>query len=420
MYDAIVIGAGPAGNIAALELARRGYSVAVIDWRTNIGDKLCTGIIGRECAELMPPTLEHIHGEARAATIVSPLGRRYRIARGETQAYIVHRPAYINSVAERAMQAGAEYILNSRVTGIRITDKRAKITARTNDGSVCGSTSSPRTKNNAGSGHAHIAYNCRIVILASGFGSPLLRMAGIDGGKSEEYLVGCQVEAIAPDLTETEVYLGDGTAQSSFAWLVPLSDSRALVGMAPRRRVNGQMDAFIARLKSEGRIADITAKPQTWGIPIRPLSPSYADRTLIAGDAAGLVKPTTGGGIYYAFISGRLAAEAAHAAIASGKYAAKDLQDYERNWRKVFGRELRIGHYARMLFETLSDEQIERLMQEFLSDGALDAYIGDDVAFDWHGKVILKALRHASIRRVLTTLGPSAAPFVARLLQARG
>ena len=400
MYDAIVIGAGPAGNIAALELAQRGHSVAVLDWRVNIGDKLCTGIIGRECVELMPPAPEHIHGEARAATVVSPLGRRYRIARGETQAYIVDRPAYIHSVAEQAMQASAEYILNARVTDIRITDKRAKITARA-DGATA-------------------EYACRIVILASGFGSPLLRMAGIDNGKGEEYLVGCQVEASAPGLTETEVYLGDGTAQNSFAWLVPLSDSRALVGMAPRRRVDGQMDGFIARLKSEGRIADIAAKPQTWGIPIRPVSPSYADRTLVAGDAAGLVKPTTGGGIYYAFISGRLAAEAAQTAIASGKYAAKDLQEYERNWRKVFGRELRIGHYARLLYETLSDEQIERLAREFLSDSALDAYIGDDVAFDWHGKVILKALRHASIRRVLTTLGPSAAPFVARLLQARG
>ena len=400
MYDAIVIGAGPAGNITALELARRGHSVAVLDWRVNIGDKLCTGIIGRECVELFPPAPEHIHCEARAATIVSPLGRRYRVARGETQAYIVDRPAYISSVAESATQAGAEYILNSRVTDIRITDERAKITARA-DGATA-------------------EYDCRIIILTSGFGSPLLRMAGIDSGKSEEYLVGCQVEATAPGLTETEVYLGDGTAQSSFAWLVPLSDSRALVGMAPRRRVDGQMDGFIDRLKSEGRIADITAKPQTWGIPIRPVSPSYADRTLVAGDAAGLVKPTTGGGIYYAFISGRLAAEAAQAAIASGRYAAKDLQDYERNWRKVFGRELRIGHYTRMLYETLSDEQIERLAREFLSDGALDAYIGDDVAFDWHGKVILKALRHASIRRVLTTLGPSAAPFVARLLQARG
>ena len=331
--------------MAALELARRGNSVAVLDWRANIGDKLCTGIIGRECAELAPPAPEHIHGEAQAATIVSPLGRRYRVARGETQAYIVNRPAYINSVAESAMQAGAEYILNSRVTDVRITDRHAKISARA-DGVTA-------------------EYACRIVILASGFGSPLLRMVGLDAKANAEYLVGCQVEAIAPGLSETEVYLGDGTAQNSFAWLVPLSDARALVGMAPRRRVNGQMDDFIARLKSDGRIADITAKPETWGIPIRPLSPSYADRTLVAGDAAGLVKPTTGGGIFYSFISGQLAAETAQKSPSNSDKltAAKDMRGYERSWRKVFGRELRIGYYARMLFETLSDEQIERLMR---------------------------------------------------------
>ena len=77
-------------------------------------------------------------------------------------------------------------------------------------------------------------------------------------------------------------------------------------------------------------------------------------------------------------------------AIERGKYDANDLRVYERRWKAVFGRELRIGYYARMLYETLSDVQIERLMDEFLSDGSLADYIGEDVAFDWHGKVILK------------------------------
>ena len=401
MYDVIVIGAGPCGNMAALELAERGIRVAVLERRANIGDKLCTGIIGRECAELFPPAPEHIHGEARSATIVSPGGRRYRIARKETHAYIVNRAAYVNSVAERAQQAGAEYVLNTRVTDIRITDAHAEIDVIREDG--------------------RHTYHCRVVILASGFGSSLLRMAGIkDGkaGKRDEYLVGYQVEADATDLFETEVYLGSDTAQNSFAWLVPLSEGRALVGMAPRRRANGQMEAFIKRLQSDGKIDSIAGRPQTWGIPIRPLSPSYGDRALAAGDAAGLVKPTTGGGIYYALLSGRIAAEAAHNAISSGKCTASDLRDYERNWKAVFGRELRVGYYARMLFETLTDDQIERLMIEFLSDGALDDYIGEDVAFDWHGRVIMTAMRHTNIRRALGTLGPSVAPFAARLMHA--
>ena len=190
--------------------------------------------------------------------------------------------------------------------------------------------------------------------------------------------------------------------------------------MTPRRRVDGQMEGFVERLRSDGRIGEAAGKAQTWGIPIRPISPSYADRTLVAGDAAGLVKPTTGGGIYYSFLSGRIAAGAAQEAIQSGRYSASNLRGYEREWKAVFGRELRIGYYARMLYETLSDEQIERLMDEFLSDGTMADYIGEDVAFDWHSKVILNLLRHTSIRRVLATLGPSAAPFAARLMQARG
>ena len=397
MYDAVVVGAGPCGNMAALELAKRGIGVAVLDWRTKIGDKLCTGIIGRECAELVPPAIEHVHGEARSATVVSPMGRRYRIERSTTQAYIVDRVAYVNSVAEEAQRAGAEFMLGARATDIRIGDSHAEIATQTGD-----------------------VYQCRIVILASGFGTPLLRMVGLKDNAESEYLVGCQVEADAEDLSETEVHLGGDTAHNSFSWLVPLSESRALVGMAPRRRINGQMEDFVDRLQSEGRIGETAGKAQTWGIPIRPLSPSYADRTLVAGDAAGLVKPTTGGGIYYAFLSGRIAAEAAISSIGRGRFTANDLRVYEREWKGVFGGELRVGYYARMLYETLSDVQIERLMYEFLSDGEIDDYIGEDVAFDWHGRVILNGLRHANIRRVLATLGPSAAPFVARLLHARG
>ena len=234
--------------MAALKLAQRGVDVAVLDRRTKIGDKLCTGIIGRECVELVPPAPEHIHGEARSATIVSPMGRRYRIERSATQAYIVDRVAYVNSVADEAQEAGAEYILDARVTDIRMSDTRAEIVTHSGD-----------------------IYQCQIVILASGFGTPLLRMAGLKDNSESEYLVGCQVEADASDLSETEVYLGSGTAHDSFAWLVPTSESRALVGMAPRRRVNGQMEDFVARLQSEGRIGDTAGRHQTWGIPIRPL-----------------------------------------------------------------------------------------------------------------------------------------------------
>ena len=72
MEDVIVVGAGPAGNNAALGLAGQGYSVTVIDWRTDIGDKVCTGIIGEECARRFPVDSNLIYRDACSAELVGP------------------------------------------------------------------------------------------------------------------------------------------------------------------------------------------------------------------------------------------------------------------------------------------------------------------------------------------------------------
>ena len=128
MHDVIVVGAGPAGNMAALRLASQGYKVAVIDWRQNIGDKLCTGIIGKECADRYPPEPSHIFVEANAGVIVSPSGKRYRVAKDDTQALIVNRVAYVNSFAEEATSAGADHHLGYRVTDIDVSEASKRCT----------------------------------------------------------------------------------------------------------------------------------------------------------------------------------------------------------------------------------------------------------------------------------------------------
>ena len=70
MYDAIIVGAGPAGNVAALRLSSKGHRVAVLDWRFDIGDKLCTGIVGTECGEAFPIPNELIYRQANSATFI--------------------------------------------------------------------------------------------------------------------------------------------------------------------------------------------------------------------------------------------------------------------------------------------------------------------------------------------------------------
>ena len=400
MHDVIVVGAGPAGNIAALRLAEMGHRVAVLDWRHKIGDKLCTGIVGTECAEHFPPDKSHVYREARSAILVSPSGRRYHVARKETQALIIDRVAYVESMARRAMAAGADYQLGVRIANIEVSDSGVTVFAN--------------------SAKEEPTYRSEVVIIASGFGSPLVDLVGLRNGRSNDYMVGAQAEVSANGLEDTEVYVGGHVAPGSFGWLVPLSGSRALIGLVSRRQLNGHMDRFLDELRLSGRVTETIKEPKQWGIPLRPLPKTYGDRVLVAGDAAGLVKPTTGGGIYYALRSGEIAAAEVHKAFAVGDFSARQLKHYQSVWKSLVGLELSVGYCARMLYEALGDWQLERLIQATTSRGVREAVIDSpEFAFDWHSGVILKAARHRLLGGVLRSFGPMVTPILSRLVEAK-
>ena len=214
MHDVAIIGGGPAGNIASLRLAQQGFDVVVLDGRERLGDKPCTGIIGRECFERYRPSPGQVFHAARSASFVSPSGLRYRLAKEETQAYIIDRVSFVARLATQAQEAGASYVLGTRVTGAEVAADRVAVTA-------CRRGRSLRVE-------------ARALLIAAGFGTPLVRMVGLDGPRKGDYMLGSQVEVMAPGLEETEVYLGERVAPGSFAWLVPLSGSRALAGLVTR------------------------------------------------------------------------------------------------------------------------------------------------------------------------------------------
>ncbi len=398
MYDAVVVGAGPAGNMAAWRLAESGHRVVVLDWRRNIGDKLCTGIVGPECVSRFPPSREHILSDATTATVVSPMGTRYRIVRQHPQAHVLDRARYVASFADRAIQAGAEYRLGTRATAAEVTSGGVVVTAEDE-------ASSRR-------------YQARIVILASGFTSPLTDGVGLGDSRADEYLIGCQAQVETGRLDETEMHLGDRVAPGSFGWLVPVGRGRALAGIVSTKRLSGHMDAFLSALRDGGSVGRVLTPPQRWGIPARPRQRTYAARALLAGDAAGLVKPTTGGGIYYGLLSGELAAEVTGEALEAGDFSERFLKRYEKRWKASFGKELRIGYYARKLYEALDDNQRERLLRVCCEIEG-DLVSPSEFSFDWHAGVILKAIRHRDLGPLIRSFGPSVAPHLARLAGAR-
>ena len=398
MYDAIIVGAGPAGNVAALRLSSKGHRVAVLDWRFDIGDKLCTGIVGTECGEAFPIPSELIYRQANSATFISPNGREFGVVSRRDQALVVDRVAYINEIAETAMNAGASYHLGHRVSGIEIDDTSVRVRVRASNNST--------------------TFSAKLLILSSGFGSPLIRMAGLREGKDGDFMMGAQTEVEIGNVSDTEVYVGDQIAPEAFGWIVPLDEFRAHVGLMSHHPLNGHLDSFQSRLKERGKILDDISAPRRWGIPLKPIPRTYADRTLVTGDAAGFAKPTTGGGIYYAMLSGQMAAAAAIKAFECGDFSAAQLKGYEDDWKKVFGHELKVGYYARLLFESMNDTQLDRMMEMFLSpEVQQDTVLSSDFSFDWHGKTILKTVRHQELGPLITSFGAVVAPFFKRLIR---
>ena len=396
LYDVTVVGAGPAGNIAAHRLSSLGFRVLVLDWRKDIGDKLCTGIVGRECLEKYPPESAHIIRAASSATVVAPSGKSYKLAKDQPQAYVIDRVAFVASLADKAERSGATFALGPRVEDIRVSADDVAVVA--ND-----------------RGHSQ-EYRSRLLIIASGFGSPLLGMAGVDNGHRNGHMVAFQAEVDTNGLSETEVYLGQAIAPGSFGWLVPLEGGRSLAGLASRHKLNGHMDHFLSSLRGQGKVTGMIKEPQRWGIPMKPASRTYGDKVLVAGDAAGLAKPTTGGGIYYALLSGEMAARAAHEAFVAGDLSAGQLKGYEKSWKAVFGQELRIGYYARMMYEVLGDNQIERLLRETLTgEVQQDLLSSSKFSFDWHSGLIKTLFGHRNLSEVFRSFGPKAAPILSTI-----
>ena len=121
---------------------------------------------------------------------------------------------------------------------------------------------------------------------------------------------------------------------------------------------------------------------------------------LAVGDAAGLTKPTTGGGIFYALLSASIAAETLGEALRRDQLSEERLGRYERLWRARLDSHLRLSSHVRCLFTRLTDAEIETVLNAVAPDDVQEV-IRRTARFNWHGGLIRSILRQRGIRSVL-------------------
>ncbi len=323
-FDVVVVGGGPSGATAAQDLARAGRSVLLLDRAGRI--KPCGGAIPPRLIEefAIPDSLLVAH--ARSARMISPSARAVDMPIEGGFVGMVDREVFDEWLRERAAVAGA-----TRRAG---TFERID---RDSDG-----TAILRYQPRGGAKGALESVRARAVIGADGANSAVARQM-IPGAARMRYVFAYHEiikspagDAAAFDGARCDVYYRGQLSPDFYGWIFP-HGATASVGTGSAIKGFSLRNA-VGDLRVVAGLADAeTIRREGAPIPMRPLKRWDNGRdVLLAGDAAGVVAPASGEGIYYAMTGGRLAAEAVGMYLATGD--ARALSDARRRFMRAHGR----------------------------------------------------------------------------------
>jgi digeranylgeranylglycerophospholipid reductase len=387
MNDVIVVGGGPAGLYAGLQLAQAGFSVELFEEHQVAGEPVhCTGVLAREAFEEFGLSTVPILNELSTVNFYAPSGETIDYATPSVEAVVVDRVGFDQALARKAIVAGVEMHSGHRVTSVDVHPDGVRIRAGGSEG--------------PGGPGEDIARG-RVCILACGASYALQRKLGL--GMPRLLLHSAQIELPAARLGGVEVHFGRNVAPQGFAWAVPVQRDRPYVriGVMCDRGAGSHFTEIVSRLSARwGITASAVRQPRQKILPLGPIERTYGDRVIALGDAAGLVKPTTGGGIYYSLVSAALAAQTLEELLPRDELKAESLAIYERRWRRRLGSELRWQLLLRRIAQRLSDEDIDALFELARTDGIMPL-VRRTAAFNHHREFITALFKHPPARRLL-------------------
>ncbi|WP_137110507.1 geranylgeranyl diphosphate reductase [Rhodobacter sp. SY28-1] len=317
MYDAFVVGGGPSGATAAEDLARAGYKVALLDRDGRI--KPCGGAIPPRAIKDFDIPDYLVVAKIKTARMISPTGRAVDIHIEGGYVGMVDREDFDEFLRDRARMVGAD-----RLTGTFLRVER----------DAAGTHVVWREK---ASGQEQRSLT-RVVIGADGAKSGVAR-AEVPGGDSIPYVIAYHEIIKAPaansvyDPVRCDVIYDGQISPDFYGWVFPHGD-KASVGMGTE---DGSVDLKKATAdlrEMAGLTGCETIRREGAPIPLKPLDCwDNGKDVVLAGDAAGVVAPSSGEGIYYAMAGGRAAATAAQAFLRTGKASELKLA------RKMFLKE---------------------------------------------------------------------------------
>jgi len=399
--EVVVVGAGPAGGLAARHLARNGHTVLILEEHKKVGQPVhCAGLIGINGLHDngVIPKSKVIIRRVQQSIFHAPGGGQLVLDKGEPHAYVLHRDRLDQQIAREAEAAGATLQLETRVIRCKREQNEMRVTVLER-----------KSKRDV---HAQFVVN------AEGIQARLAQDQGLPRPKRDFMLPALQYEvtnvALPPDAVH--LYFNSELARGFFAWIIPLEPNHARVGLASaHRQVRQALDKFLIQntllsgAKIEKRFGGIVYAGG-------PSSRTIAPRFVNIGDAAGQTKATTGGGVVVGGSCAIMAASSISNALQNGGYNHRDLQRYERRWKRSWGRQLRLMSLLRRFVNTLENHELDQLFAKIQVSKARELIErrGD---IDHQGRLITSALTSPVMLQSVLKLLFSKSRFLLKILR---
>jgi geranylgeranyl reductase family protein len=337
-HDVIIVGGGPAGATAGITLLGKGIKVLLMEKATFPKQKICGGGISMRAIHRFPFLSKHLNeipvNYIRKVYLQSPNRSEIREERDKPIYFMAKRDAFDSMLLDICKNAGLQVLENTKLRSIHRTENSLALLTGSGD-----------------------TLTAKLVIGADGLHSTIARQSGLSPGRGEDrraIIMTCETDydRTGPAKNDT-MYVFYGFGDSiGYGYVFPKKNSMDiglgyLISYYRQNLTEGlrtQYGKFIQFLKANGflRSDAYTKNIQVAMLPVGgPLKKTYTDRILLCGDAARFVNAFTAEGIYYAMVSGEIAANAASIAVEAGQYEESFLSKYQDKWYAEIGKELK-------------------------------------------------------------------------------